>query len=308
VRTRKPLHRLVGAGVLVAAVTLTAGCGNRLPDSEFAGSESSGNSATSPGVTGTDVTAPDASGTTGGTTTTLPAAQNPAAVANPAATAAAGGGTAKTPVKGGGSTGSANTPAKSGGTAPTGGATASAACTKVLSPIVIGQTGAFSGVIGAQLGGIREGLAVWLQAVNARGGVQCHPIKRIAEDDGSDPGRAAANWNDLVKNKGAIAVLGTSEPLTTAAYRSSAERDRVPIIGGDGSSPDFWRSPYMFTQGGEALSSYNIGQRYAAKVTAGATKIGLAYCVEASICTEQKNNFPGATKAMGLEVGPIQSV
>ncbi|HVE27935.1 MAG TPA: ABC transporter substrate-binding protein, partial [Sporichthya sp.] len=169
-RTRTPLRRLVGAGVLVGAVTLTAGCGNRLPDSEFAGSESSGNSAVT-GVTGTDVTAPDTSGTTGGTAAPVPGAPSPAAVANPAATTAAGGSTVKTPVKGGGSTGSANTPAKSGGTAPTGGTTASAACTKVLSPIVIGQTGAFSGVIGAQLGGIREGLAVWLQAVNARGGV-----------------------------------------------------------------------------------------------------------------------------------------
>jgi branched-chain amino acid transport system substrate-binding protein len=64
----------------------------------------------------------------------------------------------------------------------------------------------------------------------------------------------------------------------------------------------------MFSQGGEALASYDIGQRYAAKVTTGTTKIGLAYCVEASICTAQKNNFPEATKRLGYEVGPVQAV
>lgn len=308
-KTAHPLRRLVLTGVLAGAVALSTGCGNRLPDEEFAAADTAANSVTT-GLGGGELTTPDTSGAVPSVDGSVPGTvQTPqGGGAAPAATPAGGGTSTKPDKSGGGATGPGSTNTKPGGAANGAGVTASAACTKQLSPIVIGQTGAFSGVIGAQLGGIREGLAVWVQAVNAAGGVQCHPIKVFAVDDGSDPGRAAANWNDLVKNKGAIAILGTSEPLTAAAYRSSAERDRIPIIGGDGSAPDFWTSPYMFSQGGEALASYNIGQRYAAQKTAGAKKIGLAYCVEASICTAQKNNFPQATKDMGLEVGPVQAV
>jgi branched-chain amino acid transport system substrate-binding protein len=286
--------------VIALAVTLacTAGCGNRLPDDAF-----------------TDhafIDHPDAPQQPRGTAPTAPGATGAAVHLAESAPVLSARSAAPSPVSASRETGSKNASAavvsNGGAGAAPAAAGAEMSCPTALSPVLLGQTGAFSGVVGSQHGGIRDGLALWLQAVNAKGGLQCHPVKLYTLDDGSDPGRAAANWNDLVQNKHVVAVVGTSEPLTTATYRSAAERDRVPIIGGDGVSPDFWASPYMFPQGGEALASYDLAERYAAKAKPGTTKIGLVYCVEASICTAQKNNFAAATKAMGYQVGPVQAV
>ncbi len=302
-KIRSRTSRMSIAVVVLGAVAFTAGCGNRLPDSEFAGSDTSvgavdgaGTAAVPGAVTDTPVAGVPAPVAVGGTVdapgAVAPGATDPKKSTGSGALEAAGSGA----------------PAKNGAAVATGGSTAAATCAKPLSPIILGQSGAFTGIVGSQHSGTRDGLAVWVQAVNARGGVQCHPIKVIAQDDGSDPGRATANLTDLVKSKGAVAIVAPVAVLTSTAYRSAAERLQVPIIGGDLSAPDYWRSPYMFPHGGEAIASYNIGQRYAAKVTQGATKVGLVYCVEASICTEQKNNFPTATQKMGLEVGPVQAV
>jgi branched-chain amino acid transport system substrate-binding protein len=63
----------------------------------------------------------------------------------------------------------------------------------------------------------------------------------------------------------------------------------------------------MFPQGGAALVSYEGGYVQAAKVKPGG-KVGLLYCVEASICTEIKGNHEKGAKQAGLTLGPSKAV
>lgn len=217
------------------------------------------------------------------------------------------------PTPAGGSSGTSTQPGKpSAGTAgATGGnvtGSASTPCTKPLAPIVLGQTLASSGLVGAAISGLRTGLAVWAKDVNARGGVQCHPIQLIQLDDASDPARVSANWNTLVKDRGAVAVVGAGVPIAIAALRSSAERDRVPVVGGDITAVDWTQSPYLFPTGGAPLTSYDGALVEAAKAASGTDKTGIFYCVEASICTGLKNNFPKSSERAGAQVGPILAV
>jgi branched-chain amino acid transport system substrate-binding protein len=184
---------------------------------------------------------------------------------------------------------------------------AGAPCTKKLSPIRLGQTLAVSGVVGAAIAGMRPGTLVWAQDVNARGGVQCHPIELTQLDDGSDPSRVSANFSELVEQRKAIAILGAGVPITIAAMRSAAERAQIPVVGGDLIAGDWFRSPYMFPQGGAALVSYEGAYVQAAKVKPGG-KVGLLYCVEASICTEIKGNHEKGAKQAGLTLGPSKAV
>lgn len=192
----------------------------------------------------------------------------------------------------------------------TGGATVpqSAACPASLAPIVIGQTLASSGLVGAAIAGLRTGLAVWAKDVNARGGVQCHPIQLIQLDDASDPARVSANWNQMVNERGAVAVVGGGVPIAIAALRSSAERDKVPVVGGDVTAVDWVQSPYLFPTGGTPLTSYDGGVIDAARVAQGPLKAGIFYCVEASICTSLKNNLPKSAERAGAALGPITAV
>jgi branched-chain amino acid transport system substrate-binding protein len=194
-------------------------------------------------------------------------------------------------------------------TAPSTGTTAGAtACPQQLSPVVLGQTLATSGLVGATIGGLRGGLAVWAKDINARGGLQCHPVQLIQLDDASDPARVTANWNSMIHDRGAVAMVGAGVPIAIAALRTAAERDKVPVVGGDVTAEDWVHSPYLFPTGGAPLTSYDGGVIEAAKQARGPRKAGLFYCVEASICTGLKNNYPHSAQRAGAALGPIQAV
>ena len=244
----------------------------------------------------------------------IPAA-GAAVAAGPAAPVAAAGGVAPAAGTTGVGGAPAATTATAGQTAAKSSTTSTAAsaglpatCTTVLSPIVIGQTLAASGLVGAAISGLRTGLAVWARDVNARGGVQCHPIQLTQLDDGSDPARVAANWNLIVHDKSAVALVGGGVPIAIAALRSAAERDKVPVVGGDITAVDWVQSPFMFPTGGAPLTSYDGGVVEAVAATKGAPKAGIFYCVEASICTGLKNNFPHSVERAKATAGPSLAV
>ncbi|GAA0608899.1 hypothetical protein GCM10009547_08630 [Sporichthya brevicatena] len=180
-----------------------------------------------------------------------------------------------------------------------------ATCTAPLAPIVLGQTLASSGLVGAAIAGLRTGLAVWAKDVNSRGGVQCHPVQLIQLDDGSDAARVSANWNSMVHDRGAVAIVASGAPVANAALRTAAERDKVPVVGGDLTTVDWLQSPYLFSTGGSPLTAYDGSVIDASKAIGGAVKAGMVYCVEASICTSLRNNFPKSVERAGVELGPV---
>ncbi len=173
-------------------------------------------------------------------------------------------------------------------------------CTGSEPPIVIGQTGAFSGLLGAAVGGAKLGLALWVQAVNSAGGIACHPVKAYQLDDGSSPSQAAANAEDLIKNKKAIAIVGVAQPIVLDATRSVTSKAGIPIVGGDLFGVAWSTDPLLFQQGTSAVSSFAVGLQAAAE-SVRATKAGVMYCVEAEICAVLNRNFDAIAKVAGLQ-------
>lgn len=173
-------------------------------------------------------------------------------------------------------------------------------CAQLLSPIILGQTAPTSGIIGASTFNMRTGIALWAQAANAAGGVQCHPIQVIQMDDGADPARVTSNL-ETMKSKGAVAIVGAGVPTTISAAKQFAEKNKMPFIGGDLIEAPWFSSPWMFPQGGSPLASYAGALKQAAKA-AGGTKVGLVYCVEAGSCGLINENFEAMAKASGLQV------
>jgi branched-chain amino acid transport system substrate-binding protein len=183
-------------------------------------------------------------------------------------------------------------------TVPTG---ADAPCTQSLAPVVLGQTSPSSGIIGATDFNMRTGMALWLRDVNARGGVQCHPVQLYQMDDAADPARVTTNLSTLVNDKKAIAIVGAGVATTFAAAKRFAEQNKVPFVGGDLIEPSWFSSPWLFPQGGSPLAAY-AGAMKEAAAAAHTTKIGLVYCVEAAICGQINENFDVMAKASGLQV------
>jgi hypothetical protein len=95
-----------------------------------------------------------------------------------------------------------------------------------VAPVVLGQTLATSGSVGAAIGGLRNGLAVWAKDINARGGLQCHPVQLIQCDDESDSARVTANWNAMIHDRGAVAMVGAGVRHRGVAHRGRARPGR----------------------------------------------------------------------------------
>lgn len=157
-------------------------------------------------------------------------------------------------------------------------------CAAPLDPVKIGQVGTFSGLVGQTTGTHKEGLALWASAMNAAGGLQCHPIQLIAVDDQNDPQRTASATEDLIVNKHVIAIVGSAMPISFAAMVPTLEKHKFPEVGGDLVDPIWDKSPYVFPQGGGTLSAF-AGPMDAIRRVEGMTKTFILYCVEATICT-----------------------
>jgi branched-chain amino acid transport system substrate-binding protein len=142
---------------------------------------------------------------------------------------------------------------------------------------------------------------VWVQDINARGGIACHPVKLFQVDDGSDSSRSAAAVRDLVENKKVVALVGSSVPISIVGYRSASEQLKIPSVGGDSLNFDWSQSPVFFPQGA-TFSATIIG---AVKQLAdqGKTKAGVIYCVEARNCQDaNKVMVDGGDKIAGAQV------
>ena len=294
------------AGILAVVIPLS-GCGTRMSEEKIAAadgsaisSEAAANAAAALG-TNSDVMAPGAvapgaaiPGATGAGTAAAPGASGTAVTT---ATAAAVPGAADgASARGGGAKGAPKTEA-GGASAATG---ANAPCSQTLPPIVLGQSLAISGIVGSVTYNLRSGLALWLRDVNARGGIQCHPVQLHQMDDAADPARVTSNLTQLVKVKKAVAIVAGGWPTTLAAARQFAERNKVPLVGGDLVETTWFASPWLFPQGGSALASYAGSIKAAAKSVNG-SKGGLMYCTEATICGTMSENFENMAKAAGVQ-------
>ena len=295
--------RLAAVAGLLAIVVPLSGCGTRMSSEAIEAADGSalqGAAATgatglgadpgviAPGAVDTGIVAPSGTAATGATGAGS-SATGPTEAAGTSATGTTAAGTTATATKGG---------AAPGATVATG---PNAPCKQSLTPVVIGQTSPSSGIIGASTFNMRAGLALWARAVNAAGGVQCHPVQLYQMDDAADPARVTSNLNELVNNKKAIAIVGAGVPTTFSAAKRFAEQNKVPFVGGDMIEAPWFSSQYFFPQGGGPLAAY-AGATKEAALKAGTKKVGLIYCVEAAICGTINENFEAMAEISGLEV------
>lgn len=299
----------------VAACALLAACGNRLPHTEIvsavhgaASASQSGPSAApaaQPGAALSDAPTPAAGGgVEAGPATSGAGAASPVAAATPAAgTAQSSSGAAKNSTSG--AAGNSKTPA-SGPTATAPG-TAAAPTTPApaaggpASTVVIGHIGSYAGIVGAAISAGRPTAQVWARSVNARGGLNGHPVRLIIADDGSDPARNLALAKDMIENQGAIMLMGNLTSLSTPGSEPYLKERGVPAVGGDMVTPLWHESPILFPQG-TFINNIHIA---AAKLAAAANhhRFGILYCGEATACTNSyKVLSEGGAKQAGVDL------
>lgn len=97
--------------------------------------------------------------------------------------------------------------------------------------ILIGQTAGFTGPVGAGVKETTEGAQLYIDAINAKGGVGGQKIELISLDDKFDPKLAAENARKLIEEQNVVAMFLTRGTPHTEAMIPLLDKYGVPLIG-----------------------------------------------------------------------------
>lgn len=268
--------------VLMAAGLATAACGSKVPHADHLAAATG---TVQPGTVGpADTLDPDSTDVSAG----VPAAGGDTAGGDPAAGVS-------TPDGG---------PASPTGDAPGGEGAQAAGCQSPRPTLQIGSVGELSGVFAPFTKPLVEGVRIWVQAVNARGGVNCHPLNYTALDDRGDPALHQSLVRKLVEETKVIAMVGMAAPVAGNSSVDYLTSKGIPVIGSEGGSEWFYSSPMFFpqmTSGNAAISGVIAGLGVVGKPL-GRTKMALVSCIEVSICAAAYDAAPAAAKDAGLQL------
>ncbi len=97
--------------------------------------------------------------------------------------------------------------------------------------ILIGQTAGFTGSVAAGVKETTDGARLYIDAVNAKGGVNGQKIELISLDDKFDPKLASENARQLIEEKNVVALFLTRGTPHTEAIIPLLDKHGVPLIG-----------------------------------------------------------------------------
>lgn len=97
--------------------------------------------------------------------------------------------------------------------------------------LLIGQTAGFTGPVSAGVQDVTRGAKLYLDAVNAEGGVGGEKVELVSLDDRFDPKVSAENARTLIEQKGVIALFLTRGTPHTEAVLPLLDRHAVPLVG-----------------------------------------------------------------------------
>jgi branched-chain amino acid transport system substrate-binding protein len=97
--------------------------------------------------------------------------------------------------------------------------------------ILIGQTAGFTGAVGAGVTETTEGAKLYLDAINARGGISGQKIELISLDDKFDPKLAAENARKLIEEQNVVALFLTRGTPHTEAIIPLLDKYGVALVG-----------------------------------------------------------------------------
>ncbi len=102
---------------------------------------------------------------------------------------------------------------------------------------VVGLTGALTGPPASTYAPAVDALRIYIEKVNAAGGVNGKKINLVIEDDGAQPSKAAANTKKLISQDKAVLVVNASLSSTYAPMIAESKNAGVPILFASGVCP-----------------------------------------------------------------------
>ncbi|QDJ43332.1 hypothetical protein CBR71_19885 [Bordetella hinzii] len=127
-------------------------------------------------------------------------------------------------------------------------------------PINIGFFSHLSGNFAEYGVSFKNAVELYLDGVNAEGGIGGRPVRLIVEDDRNSPQEAATVARKIVATPGVVLAIGSWSTTASLAAAPIFAEARIPQISPTSSHPDYSRqSPYQFRQNNtdDVLAQYN---------------------------------------------------
>jgi len=102
---------------------------------------------------------------------------------------------------------------------------------------VVGVTAALTGPVASTYAPAIEAMRIYIDRVNAGGGVNGKQVKLVIEDDGANPQKAAANTKKLISQDNVILMVNASLSSTYAPVVAETKRSNVPLLFSAGVCP-----------------------------------------------------------------------
>jgi len=158
---------------------------------------------------------------------------------------------------------------------------AAAASSARRSPINIGDIGSLTGPEASSIDQTTQVLEAWAKTVNAKGGLQGHPVNLIIKDDGYNPTTSLAAVEGMVTADHIVALIDNSD-VDTAWYKY-VEQNKVPVIGGQTEDGPYENADFF--DPGSTFNDYVYGEAYMTKLVHSKATADL-YCAEVALCSQ----------------------
>lgn len=190
------------------------------------------------------------------------------------------------------------------------GAFGAPAVAQTAEPYVIGLTGDMTGRDAGNSGAVADAIRIYFEGVNARGGINGHPVDVIMRDNQSEPSRAATDAQAFVNNDKLLLIVTASLSSTYAPTIAESKRKSVPIMFSGGVCPTEVFPPadsLMFcTSGYAAEKDAEYAVEYIHSVAPGA-KVGFA-SMAIPISRGGMDHGAKHAEAKGLKVGGHETI
>ncbi|MHB1583844.1 MAG: ABC transporter substrate-binding protein [Acidimicrobiales bacterium] len=171
------------------------------------------------------------------------------------------------------------------------------------SPINIGDIGSLTGPEASSIDQTTEVLEAWAKTVNARGGLQGHPVHLIIKDDGYNPGTSLSEVEGMVTADHIVALIDNSDVDTS--WYSYVEHHKIPVIGGQTEDGPYESADFF--DPGSTFNDYTYGESYLTKLVHSKATADL-YCAEVALCSETLSAFSAELPKYGSKLVYTSSI
>ena len=143
--------------------------------------------------------------------------------------------------------------------------------------ILIGQTAGFTGTVSPSVNEAAEGAKLYINNINAAGGVNGQKIELISLDDKFDPKLALENGRQLIEDKNVLAMFLTRGTPQTEALLPLLDKYGVPLIGPSSGAMVFHKPVKKRVFNVRGTYQHEVEKAVAYLHSRGITRIGVVY-------------------------------